>query len=669
MFSPDHMVVVVPRQDIESGDLRPALEALNSCFVSPDAARGALGAVELVIEGYEHIPTELFEMEPVRHYIRRLDNEFPYWLYFLGLRGASLRLIFGCFLPPFLGEEERRQQFAHRLRTVMENRWLPAMNDVASFAGLSAAELADRTDAVVAYFQSGAPAKGFVSTVESPTEPVVEEVFYGQPTGVEIEQNEDRFDQRPLAPWDPEQIRISTRTFSLRNVLDMIDDSDLELAPDFQRNRVWKGRQKSRLIESLLLQIPLPAFYFAEDRGGMFRVVDGLQRLSTVHEFVQGRLALDELEYLAAEHGKTFADLEIPLRRRLQNAQIVVHVIEPSTPNRVKYDIFKRINTGGEPLNAMEIRHCMSSARSRDLLKRCAASAVFHEATAGVLRDHIRMNDREAVLRFLAFYRLPDLQEYDSYGSLENLLDATTELLDDPRQVPDAQLESWFAAFERGMLNARTIFGDYTFRRWPTGSDRRSPINRALLESWGVVLAAYRPDQLEPARARIVAEARAAMAKNNEYIAAISASTADPKRVRIRFEVPRRILEAAVVVSRPGTGSAVHGAPADNWCVVPADDAGEQAFIEFAHTYNGFDGYGGPEQLGELVRGVREAHGRTRALPDNLPLLRSCLFYEVRAHRHGGDAVPFDSNEFVRALISRIREVSRGSVPVIRPPE
>ncbi|MFE2997345.1 DUF262 domain-containing protein [Nocardia sp. NPDC059246] len=555
MFSPDQLVVVIPREDIESGDLGPVLEALNSCFVSPERARTAMGAVELVIEGYEHIPTELFEMEPVRHFVRRLDGEFPYWLYFLGLGGLSLRLIFGCFLPPFLDEAERRQQFAHRLGAVMENRWLPAMSDVAAFAGLAAAELDARTASVFDhYFRSSAPAiatspADTTVTFRDQAAAVVEEVFYGEPTGVEIERDDHPFDGRPAAPWDPEQIRISTRTFSLRNVLDMIDDGDLELAPDFQRNRVWKGRQKSRLIESLLLQIPLPAFYFAEDRGGMFRVVDGLQRLSTVHEFVKGGFALDELEYLDGEREKTFAELDPPLRRRLHNAQIVVHVIEPSTPNRVKYDIFKRINTGGEPLNAMEIRHCMSSARSRNLLKRCASAEVFHAATGGVLRNHVRMNDREAVLRFLAFYTLPDLQEYDSYGSLENLLDATTELIDDVGQISDAHLESWFAAFERGMINARIIFGDYAFRRWPAGNDRRSPINRALLESWGVVLSAYHPDQLERARPRIVAEARAAMAKNNEYIAAISASTADPKRVRVRFEVARRIIEDAVAMS------------------------------------------------------------------------------------------------------------------------
>ncbi|MFJ4657938.1 DUF262 domain-containing protein [Nocardia sp. NPDC088792] len=559
MFSPDQLVIAIARDDIERGDIESALESLNSCFASAERARSAMGKVEVVVEGYDHIPTELFEVEPVRHFVRRLDGEFPYWLYFLG--NSSLPLIFGCFIPPFLTEDGRRQQFAQRLWTLMENRWLPAMRDVAAFAGLDTAEYESRTEAMVDYFRTGGspaePAPAVQESVAPVTEPVpripaeatetaVEEVFYGEPTGVEIERDEEQYGQRPVTPWDPEQIRISTRTFSLRNVLDMIDDGDLELAPDFQRNRVWKGRQKSRLIESLLLQIPLPAFYFAEDRGGMFRVVDGLQRLSTVHEYVQGGFALDDLEYLDTERGKSFTELENPLRRRLHNAQIVVHVIEPSTPNRVKYDIFKRINTGGEPLNAMEIRHCMSSARSRDLLKRCVSTEAFHTATAGVLRDHVRMNDREAVLRFLAFRSLPDLQQYDAYGSLENLLDATTELIDDPRQLSDTQLEDWYAAFERGMVNARIIFGEYAFRRWPAGSDRRSPINRALLESWGVVLSEYTREQLERARLPIVTEARRAMAKNTEYIGAITASTADPKRVRIRFEVTRRLVEEAV---------------------------------------------------------------------------------------------------------------------------
>ena len=86
-------------------------------------------------------------------------------------------------------------------------------------------------------------------------------------------------------PWDPEDIRVSTRNFSLRNMIDMIAEGGLDLAPDFQRLHVWKPVQKVQLIESVLLQIPLPAFYFAEDATGVMQVVDGVQRLSTINDF------------------------------------------------------------------------------------------------------------------------------------------------------------------------------------------------------------------------------------------------------------------------------------------------------------------------------------------------------------------------------------------------
>lgn len=371
-----------------------------------------------------------------------------------------------------------------------------------------------------------------------------EEVFNGVGTGVEIESG-DTADYQEIKPWDPDKIRVSTKNFSLRNALDLIDSNELDLAPDFQRNRVWKERQKSRLIESLLLQIPLPAFYFAEDDDGLLRVVDGLQRLSTIHSYVRERdFGLRDLEYLEREHGKVFDDLSPALQRRLNNAQIVVHVIDPSTPSDVKYDIFKRINTGGEPLNAMEIRHCMSRSRSREFLKRCTASEEFQFATGGVLRDHVRMNDREAALRFLAFYSLPDLDAYDDYGSLERLLDETTRRIDDPSYYSDDHLETLFEKFENAMRNAYYIFGKHAFRKWPVGQDRLSPINRALLETWGVILAEAATDQLAPDRDYIVSEARQLMTNDELYIGAISASTADPARVRIRFDRPRQILGA-----------------------------------------------------------------------------------------------------------------------------
>lgn len=372
---------------------------------------------------------------------------------------------------------------------------------------------------------------------------IVEEQFAGEGTGVELETtDENELAVAEIEPWDPDKIRVSTKNFSLRNVLDMIDANDLELAPDFQRNRVWKARQKSRLIESLLLQIPLPAFYFAEDANGLLRVVDGLQRLSTIHGFVRGEeFELNDLEYLD-KNGSNFSNLEPALQRRLHNAQFVVHVIDPTTPEEVKYDIFKRINTGGEPLNAMEVRHCMSRTRSRNFLKQCTTSTAFETATGGVLKNHVRMQDREAALRFCAFRVLGDIANYDNYGSLERLLDWAVSQLDDMKALPDAKLAELFDDFEAAMSNATLVFGDHAFRKWPTTSERYSPINRALFESWAVVLADFDQDTLTPIVSKIVAETRVAMTTDPDYIASISSSTSDARRVEKRFAVPQRLL-------------------------------------------------------------------------------------------------------------------------------
>jgi len=116
---------------------------------------------------------------------------------------------------------------------------------------------------------------------------IVEEYEANKATDIELEESDTAGNSHDR-PYDPAAIRVDPKTFSLRQIIDMIDDGDLDLAPDFQRNQVWKEKAKSRLIESILLRIPLPAFYFSADGDGRLRVVDGLQRLSTVHSFVRG---------------------------------------------------------------------------------------------------------------------------------------------------------------------------------------------------------------------------------------------------------------------------------------------------------------------------------------------------------------------------------------------
>ncbi|MFE3994261.1 DUF262 domain-containing protein [Streptomyces goshikiensis] len=379
-----------------------------------------------------------------------------------------------------------------------------------------------------------------MTSSETPAPPAIqEEYFLDAPTGVEVEAEDEEVPEIER-PWNPEQIRVNSKQFSLRNALDMIDDESLELAPDFQRGRVWKHVQKSRLIESVLLQIPLPAFYFAEDTDGFMRVVDGLQRLSTIHDFVRGGegsgFSLKGLEYLGeAVEGQRFDDLPAPWKRRINNAQIMAHVIDPTTPPDVMYDIFKRINTGGTPLNAQEIRHCMSKERSRAILKKMTSSEEFNAATNG-MGGHVRMNDREMALRFAAFW-LHGAQGYVEFGAMDPFLQRTTAMLDSRQETDDGKIENLLSDFRKAMENACVVFGGQAFRKWPEGPDYmgKYPINRALFEAWAITLANCDTGDLEERAESIVSRARSLMTRDYRYLESITSSTGDTKRVIYRF--------------------------------------------------------------------------------------------------------------------------------------
>jgi hypothetical protein len=376
-----------------------------------------------------------------------------------------------------------------------------------------------------------------------------EEFFDNQPTDVEVERTEADEPSPDAKPWDPSKIRISTKPFSLRQVVDMIDDGDIDLAPDFQRLFVWTPLQRSRLIESILLGIPLPAFYFNQDHQGAMQVVDGVQRLTTIHRFVKKDERLGDLEYLKTLNDKKFSELDVALKRRFQQTQIFVNVIEPQTPDDVKFDVFRRINTGGSPLTAQEIRHCMSRAPARALLKRLVELPSFHLATANAFKKERRMADREVALRFCAFRHLGDLEEYRPFGSLDSFLLDFIRQVDgshpDKPQIADDALDRLIADFDRAMRSAKVVFGAAAFRKYPTWSERRGPINRALFESWAVVLADFPPETLHPHAAAILTAARKRM-EDYKYNSATTQGTGDYNKVKLRFGAAREIIAEAL---------------------------------------------------------------------------------------------------------------------------
>jgi hypothetical protein len=307
-------------------------------------------------------------------------------------------------------------------------------------------------------------------------------------------------DEKEETPYDPETIRVDTKQLSVRQVYDMIKAEDIDLTPDFQRNLVWDDLRQSRLIESILLRIPLPIFYFAQDEYGKISVVDGLQRLSSIRRFMDNELRLNNLEYLQEKcGGKYFTNPDISKAidakyfRWLNMTQITVNVIDPSSPFKLKYDIFRRINTGGQPLNSQEIRNCLASNPLRDTLRSMAHLDSFKEATGNSVKD-VRMESQELALRFILFLRKyqldPTLSNYT--GNIDSELNTLTEELSRDRL---ANYSNFVSLFDNAMKNAFHLFGDYSFRKSQVKhlepGARRQLINKALFVSWSVLLSQY----------------------------------------------------------------------------------------------------------------------------------------------------------------------------------
>ena len=356
-----------------------------------------------------------------------------------------------------------------------------------------------------------------------------------------LEVEEEDPDDPITEPFDPEQIRIRTIPVLIQQLTERIAYEEVDLTPDFQRLRgIWDIKRKSRLIESLLLRIPIPVFYVAADDDDNWTVVDGVQRMSTINDFVTGQFKLKSLEYLVRFNGDSHADLPRGMQRRISETQLVVNVIEPGTPPEVMFNVFLRINTGGMRLNSQEIRHAIYPGPVREYLAELATSEEFLKATGGTIRP-IRMDDRECVLRFLAFYIQP-WEEYTA-SDLNGYLGSTMKRINDMGQKGRDELAS---DFRKAMLAAYAIFGEGAFRKPSNRKVGRSKISRALFEVWSVQLARcsrYDIDNLICQKDEVGENFEDLVNSDDDFERSISYSTGTSWRVHKRFEAIQELVQ------------------------------------------------------------------------------------------------------------------------------
>jgi hypothetical protein len=342
-------------------------------------------------------------------------------------------------------------------------------------------------------------------------------------------------------PFDPKKIDIDTKTPSLDLMIKRLRSNPpaIDLYPDFQRKGgIWGPVKESQLIESILMRLPLPAFYFDGSDENKWLVVDGLQRLTTLKNFIiDEAFALEHLEFLTQLKGKYFRDLPVEFQRRIEETQIVAYIIKPGTPEDVKFNIFKRINTGGEPLTPQEIRHALNQGLPAMEIAKLTKIPAFRQATGNINPD--RMLDRDFVNRFVAFYLTP----YEKYEpDLDIFLNKGMRKL----KEPDINLGKLEYDFTHAMHAAHAIFDKYAFRKHYAAHGRRNPLSKALFEVWSVALAILTDNQrkiLIDYKHEVVDGFIKIMNEDEIFRNAVSQATGDKSRVIKRYSTIEKLIE------------------------------------------------------------------------------------------------------------------------------
>ena len=344
-------------------------------------------------------------------------------------------------------------------------------------------------------------------------------------------------------PFDPKKIDIQVVQTTMDNLIKRMKYDEIDLNADFQRAaNLWKTEIKSRLIESLMIRLPIPAFYFDATIDEKWQVVDGLQRLTTIKRFVIDQdFRLKGLEFLKEDfEGKLYNDLDRNFTRRIDEAPVTLYLIKPGTPRNVKYSLFYRINTGGLNLNAQEIRHALSQGINDGRASKFLAEVAETEFFKNFVRaSNKRMLDKELILRFVAF----KLNDYGDYK--EPMIKFLNDVMETLGTLEQEELRMLKTGFKKAAKLSWELFGEDAFRKSLAYEKSPKMINRGLFEVVTVVFSNFGKQEKEKLlknKTKFVERFRDLL-KNDKFFNAITSSTATVENVKLRFNKMHELVE------------------------------------------------------------------------------------------------------------------------------
>lgn len=361
----------------------------------------------------------------------------------------------------------------------------------------------------------------------------------------DIEETEEFVESDPVDLYAKKQRELVTSVvdYNLSTLVDLVVSESIDLSPDYQRRFRWDPARQSKLIESFLMNVPIPPIFLNEDKYGRYSVIDGKQRLNAVVRFLRGQLELEGLQVFSDINGKTFEDLPRDLQTAIKTRPTLrAVIILRQSDAEIKFEVFQRLNTGGVRLNPQEIRNSTYTGSLNDLIIKLSTHKKFHKLLG--IKDkekskiYKEMRDAELVLRFFTFR--------NSWGNFQRLKPAMDTFMNDNRHMSEVQLSQLKEDFLQTLDVVEAAFGQNAFKRWmPSKGIWKNQVLASLYDAQifacrGLNAADVRNDQ-----SKILHELKLLFV-SDDFRKSIDAATNNPVQFRGRIETVRAMLTTAI---------------------------------------------------------------------------------------------------------------------------
>jgi hypothetical protein len=370
------------------------------------------------------------------------------------------------------------------------------------------------------------------------------EDVYNELDEIQEDESLDTEENGEEIPTDKRRIFTDKSDPQISGLYSRYKDGDLILDPIFQRRPVWDDARSSRLIESAILEVPLPVFYLAESQDGTEEVIDGHQRFRAFFRFIDNEYALKGLKALPDLKGERYKDLDKPTQKLIRGCSVRTVTFKKESDENLRFEIFERLNTGAVPLNEQELRNCIYRGKYNQLLIDLSSDPDYM-FLMGLKTPERRMRDVEYVVRFAAFYHSTYLKYKPSMARFLN------ENMREYQDLSDEKAQSLRKAFKNSVSLIRSLLGEHAFKRYYRGDNSRSPNGRWEPKKFNASLYdilmysfADKDKNRVMANLDVIREALIVlMTENKDFIDAIELSTSSDKMVKLRFDIWRKTLD------------------------------------------------------------------------------------------------------------------------------